>query len=60
MAEYDELGRIWKKAGVAYLRFYPGVCLGGLRKTNLGCPVVVSAKSRTKHIPKNKAFIITV
>jgi hypothetical protein len=29
----DELERIWKEAVVAHLRYYPGICLMGLRKT---------------------------
>jgi hypothetical protein len=29
----DELKRIWKEAIVAYSRYYPGICLEGLRKT---------------------------
>jgi hypothetical protein len=29
----DELEWIWKKAVVAYLRYYPAVCLKRLRKT---------------------------
>jgi hypothetical protein len=29
----DELKRIWKEAVVAYLRYYPGICPEGLKKT---------------------------
>jgi hypothetical protein len=29
----DELERIWKASAVANLRYYPGICLEGLRKT---------------------------
>jgi hypothetical protein len=29
----DELERMWKEAGKAYLRYYPSIYLKGLRKT---------------------------
>jgi hypothetical protein len=29
----DELENIWKEAVVAESRYYPSICLGGLRKT---------------------------
>jgi hypothetical protein len=29
----NELERMWKEAVVAQLRYYPGICLEGLRKT---------------------------
>jgi hypothetical protein len=29
----DELEGMWKKATVAYLRYYRGICLEGLNKT---------------------------
>jgi hypothetical protein len=32
----DELYSLWKEADMAYSRYYPGICLGGLRKvTNI-------------------------
>jgi hypothetical protein len=29
----DKLERIWKEVVIAYLRYYPGIFLEGLRKT---------------------------
>jgi hypothetical protein len=29
----NELKRIWKDVVVTYLKYYPGICLVGLRKT---------------------------
>jgi hypothetical protein len=29
----DELGRVWKEVVVALPRYYPAICLKGLRKT---------------------------
>jgi hypothetical protein len=29
----NELERTWEETVVAYLRYYPGICLEGLRKT---------------------------
>jgi hypothetical protein len=29
----DELKRIWKEVIMDYSRYYPGICLEGLRKT---------------------------
>jgi hypothetical protein len=29
----DELKRIWKEVVVAELRYYPGICMEGMRKT---------------------------
>jgi hypothetical protein len=30
------LERVWKEAVKAYLMHYPGICLGGLKKTKKG------------------------
>jgi hypothetical protein len=33
MTVNNELERMWKEVVIAYLRYYPGICLEELRKT---------------------------
>jgi hypothetical protein len=38
----DDLERIWKEAAMAYSKYYPGICLDGLRKTTENLSQVTS------------------
>jgi hypothetical protein len=48
------LERIWKEVVVTYSRYYPSICLEGLREITRNAPVrtaYVPAENCTKHLP---------
>jgi hypothetical protein len=44
----DELERSWKEVLMAYLRYYPDICLKGLRKTTKASVVMVGILAEIK------------
>jgi hypothetical protein len=48
----DVMERIWKETAMAYSRYYPGICLEGLKKTakNFNRLADAPAEVRTKHL----------
>jgi hypothetical protein len=50
MVNDDELGRIWKEAVVAYLRYYLGICVEENHEKP-GRIVGVSDKNQSQHLP---------